>query len=52
MYVGGGLGAVPYQAKLFDTFVPQEELMPLAPGRYRARIYAVGREEESRPRAP
>ena len=22
MYVGGGLGAVPYQAKLFDSFVP------------------------------
>ena len=30
MYVGGGLGAVPYQAKLFDAFVPPEELLPLA----------------------
>src|SRR2546421_2425440 len=30
MYVGGGLGAVPYQAKLFDEFVPEEELLPLA----------------------
>src|SRR3954465_6260333 len=30
MYVGGGLGAVPYQAKLFDSFVPPEELLPLA----------------------
>src|SRR5499427_8874393 len=29
-YVGGGLGAVPYQAKLFDSFVPPEELLPLA----------------------
>src|SRR5437660_1694797 len=29
MYVGGGLGAVPYQAKLFDSFVPPEELLPL-----------------------
>ena len=31
MYVGGGLGAVPYQAKLFDSFIPVEELFPLAP---------------------
>ena len=30
MSVGGGLGAVPYQAKLFDSFVPAEELLPLA----------------------
>src|SRR5207247_3373224 len=29
LYVGGGLGAVPYQAKLFDEFVPEEELLPL-----------------------
>ncbi len=28
--VGGGLGAVPYQAKLYDSFVPVEELLPLA----------------------
>ena len=28
--VGGGLGAVPYQAKLYDSFVPAEELLPLA----------------------
>ncbi|HEX3371273.1 MAG TPA: hypothetical protein VHS08_02080 [Candidatus Acidoferrales bacterium] len=28
--VGGGLGAVPYQAKLYDAFVPAEELLPLA----------------------
>src|SRR5579864_5473415 len=30
VYVGGGLGAVPYSAKLFDSFVPVEELLPLA----------------------
>src|SRR2546426_2338917 len=30
LYVGGGLGAVPQQAKLFDAFVPEEELLPLA----------------------
>jgi len=30
VYVGGGLGAVPHDAKLFDAFVPEEELLPLA----------------------
>ena len=30
LYVGGGLGAVPQQAKLFDEFLPEEELLPLA----------------------
>src|SRR5262245_2387071 len=30
VYVGGGLGAVPHQAKLFDPFVSEEELLPLA----------------------
>src|ERR1700691_4336420 len=30
VHVGGGLGAVPYQAKLFDSFLPPEELLPLA----------------------
>lgn len=30
VYVGGGLGTVPYQAKLFDEFVPEEEILPLA----------------------
>ena len=29
-YVGGGLGAVPYPAKLFDAFLPEEELLPVA----------------------
>jgi sulfite reductase (ferredoxin) len=29
-YVGGGLGAVPHQAKLLDEFVPEDELLPLA----------------------
>jgi len=40
VYVGGGLGAVPQQAKLFDTFVPEEELLPLtqAIGRVFARL--------------
>ena len=30
VYVGGGLGAVPYQAKLYDSFVPVENCQPLA----------------------
>ncbi len=29
-YVGGGLGAVPHQAKIFDEFVPPEELLPIS----------------------
>ena len=28
-YVGGGLGAVPHQAELFDEFLPEEELLPI-----------------------
>jgi sulfite reductase (ferredoxin) len=30
LYVGGGLGSVPHQAKLFDAFLPEEELLPVA----------------------
>ncbi len=30
LYVGGGLGAVPYQAKLIADFLPEEELLPAA----------------------
>jgi sulfite reductase (ferredoxin) len=39
-YVGGGLGSVPYQAKLFDEFIPEEELLPmcLAIGRVFSRL--------------
>ncbi len=29
-YVGGGLGSVPNQAKLFDAFLPEEELLPVS----------------------
>jgi sulfite reductase beta subunit-like hemoprotein/uncharacterized protein (UPF0332 family) len=49
MYVGGGLGAVPYQAKLFDPFVPPEEVMPLAQAI--ARVYARLGEKKNRNRA-
>jgi sulfite reductase (ferredoxin) len=30
VYVGGGLGTVPYQAKVLSEFTPEEELLPLA----------------------
>src|ERR1039457_5330712 len=49
MYVGGGLGAVPYQAKLFDGFVPPEELLPLAQAI--ARVFAKHGEKKNRNRA-
>ncbi|MEO8052548.1 MAG: nitrite/sulfite reductase [Acidobacteriota bacterium] len=40
MYVGGGLGTVPYQAKLMEEFVLEAELLPLcqAMGRVFARL--------------
>jgi sulfite reductase beta subunit-like hemoprotein len=49
VYVGGGLGAVPYQAKLFDSFVPQEELLPLAQSV--GRVFAALGEKKNRSRA-
>ena len=49
MYVGGGLGAVPYQAKLFDEFIPETELLPLAQAI--ARIFARYGEKKNRNRA-
>ncbi|MEX2517333.1 MAG: nitrite/sulfite reductase [Gammaproteobacteria bacterium] len=49
MYVGGGLGAVPYEAKLFDEFVPEEEIMPLAQAM--SRVYARLGEKRNRGRA-
>ena len=49
MYVGGGLGAVPYQAKLFDEFVPPNELLPLAQAI--ARVFARHGEKKNRNRA-
>jgi sulfite reductase (ferredoxin) len=49
MYVGGGLGAVPYQARLFDAFVPPEEILPLAQAI--ARVFARLGEKKNRNRA-
>jgi sulfite reductase (ferredoxin) len=49
IYVGGGLGAVPHQAKLFDEFVPEEELLPLS--RAIGRVFARLGEKKNRNRA-
>src|SRR5207244_8192554 len=46
LYVGGGLGAVPQQAKLFDAFVPEEELLPLTQAI--ARVFARMGEKKNR----
>jgi sulfite reductase (ferredoxin) len=48
-YVGGGLGAVPHLAKLFDEFVPEEEIMPLAQAI--SRVFARLGEKKNRNRA-
>jgi sulfite reductase (ferredoxin) len=49
MYVGGGLGTVPYKAKLFDEFVPEDEILPLAQAI--ARVFARLGEKKNRARA-
>jgi sulfite reductase (ferredoxin) len=49
MYVGGGLGTVPYQAKLFHPFLPPEELLPIAQSI--ARVFARLGEKKNRNRA-
>jgi sulfite reductase (ferredoxin) len=49
LYVGGGLGAVPQQAKLLDEFVPPEELLPLAQAV--CRVFARLGERKNRARA-
>ncbi|MCY3756138.1 MAG: nitrite/sulfite reductase [Acidobacteria bacterium] len=49
LYVGGGLGAVPYQAKLFDEFLLSEQLLPTAQAI--ARVFARLGEKKNRARA-
>ena len=49
LYVGGGLGAVPYQAQLFDEFLPEEELLPMA--RAIGRVFARLGEKKNRQKA-
>ena len=48
-WVGGGLGAVPHQAKLFAEFLPAEELLPTAQAI--ARVFARLGEKRNRARA-
>ena len=49
MVIGGGLGAVPYDAKLFDEFVPEEEILPVTQAI--ARIFTRHGEKRNRGRA-
>jgi len=49
LYVGGGLGAVPHQAKLFDPFLPEEDLLPTAQAM--SRVFARLGEKTNRARA-
>ena len=49
LHVGGGLGAVPHQAKLFDAFLPEAELLPVAQAI--ARVFARLGEKRNRARA-
>ena len=46
VYMGGGLGTVPQQAKLFDEFLPEEELLPIAQAT--ARVFARLGEKKNR----
>ena len=48
-YVGGGLGSVPYKAKLFDEFLPEAELLPTMQAI--ARVFARLGEKRNRARA-
>src|SRR4051794_26517415 len=49
LYVGGGLGAVPHQAKLMMDFCPEEELLPMA--RAIGRVFARMGEKKNRNKA-
>jgi sulfite reductase (ferredoxin) len=49
LHVGGGLGAVPYKAKLFDEFLPEEELLPTMQAV--SRVFARLGERRNRARA-
>jgi sulfite reductase (ferredoxin) len=49
LVVGGGLGAVPQAAQLFDPFLPEEELLPIAQAI--GRVFARLGERQNRQRA-
>ncbi len=49
IYVGGGLGTVPHQAKVLADFVPEDELLPLSQAV--ARVFSRLGEKKNRNRA-
>jgi sulfite reductase (ferredoxin) len=49
IYVGGGLGAVPHNAKLMFDFLPEEEVLPM--GRAIGRVFARLGEKKNRNKA-
>src|SRR6266851_4946827 len=49
VYVGGGLGTIPFQAKLLSDFVTEDEILPLAQSI--ARVFARLGEKKNRNRA-
>ncbi|MEM7351062.1 MAG: nitrite/sulfite reductase [Acidobacteriota bacterium] len=49
MFVGGGLGAVPHEAKVFADFLPAEELLPMTQAI--CRVFARLGEKRNRARA-
>jgi len=48
-YVGGGLGSVPQMAQLFDQFLPETELLPIAQAM--SRVFGRLGEKDNRARA-
>jgi sulfite reductase (ferredoxin) len=49
LVVGGGLGAVPQAAQLFDAFLPEQELLPIAQAM--SRVFSRLGERQNRARA-
>ena len=49
LVVGGGLGTVPRQAKLFDDFLPADEILPISQAI--SRVFARHGEKQTRSRA-
>ncbi|MSO20213.1 MAG: nitrite/sulfite reductase [Acidobacteria bacterium] len=49
VYLGGGLGAIPHQAKLYSDFVPADELLPLMQAV--SRVFARLGEKKNRAKA-
>lgn len=49
LYVGGGLGPVPHEAKVLEEFVPEEELLPYSQAV--SRVFARLGEKKNRARA-